>query len=95
MLKNSVDAVDRENIERIAQNVGKNIRYFRRLQDISQADLSAAIGVSHTCLWEWETSRRLPTVQNLMAVSEALDMNIPTLIYGEYYKRNRGTKQSN
>ena len=81
-------------------NIGKRIAEIRKENNLSQEELANKIYVSPKTISSWEVGRTLPSVDNLMAISDALNIKIDTLLYSkeirdEYIedgKRNKALK---
>ena len=40
--------------------IGKNIKHYRELSGLTQAELASALGVSSKLVWSWESNRTEP-----------------------------------
>ena len=49
--------------------ISKNIRYFRKRQDITRADLARLTGLSNTYIAEIETGRKTPSLKVLIKIA--------------------------
>jgi transcriptional regulator with XRE-family HTH domain len=67
----------------ILSGAGARIRAARRERGWSQDDLAAEVGVSRSAVAQWETDRAGQIRANLARVSEALQVSIEYLLYGE------------
>lgn len=58
------------------------LRPLREGRMLSKTALAKKLGVSTTCVWNWEEGNTLPRLENLQALSEALDVPIDYLQSG-------------
>lgn len=64
-------------------SVGKNIQKFRKEKNITQEELAEELNVTRQAVSNWETDKTQPDVDTLTQLSEALDVTVEELIYGE------------
>ena len=64
-------------------SVGKNIQKFRKAKNITQEELAEKLNVTRQAVSNWETDKTQPDVDTLTQLSEALDVTVEELIYGE------------
>ncbi len=64
-------------------NVSKNIRRLRTDGGLTQAQLADKLNVTRQTVSSWETGRTQPDLDTLLRLSDALDAEIETLIYGK------------
>ena len=64
-------------------SVGKNIQKFRKAKNITQEELAEELNVTRQAVSNWETDKTQPDVDTLTQLSEALDVTVEGLIYGE------------
>ena len=64
-------------------NISKNIKRLRTEKGITQESFSKMINVSRQAVSSWETGRTQPDIEMLGILSDALDVSIEELIYGE------------
>jgi len=69
--------------EPLLGGAGARIRAARRERGWTQDDLAAAVGVSRSAVAQWETDRAGQIRANLARVSEALQVSVEYLLYGE------------
>lgn len=62
---------------------GQRLADARKTKNISQEALADALGVSRQAVSKWETGESRPDVGNLIALCNALDLNIEYLCFGE------------
>lgn len=60
--------------------VGDNIRHFRRIRDLTQENLAEETGLSVNFISSVERGTRNISVNNLITISTALDVNISQLV---------------
>lgn len=72
-------------------NIGKNIKRLRMEKGVTQEAFAKTINVSRQAVSSWETGRTQPDIEMLGSLSEALEVSIEELIYGE----RRNTKIDN
>ena len=65
------------------EKTGKLIANLRKEKDLTQTGLAELIHVSDKAISRWETGRGFPDINNLEALSEALDITVMELINGE------------
>jgi ribosome-binding protein aMBF1 (putative translation factor) len=63
-----------------AHNVGEAIRAARERQDIAASELAAAVGVSASCVHQWESGRACPTLGRVMRIAWALGVSPSSLL---------------
>ena len=68
--------------------VGKNIKKFRVLKNMSQEDLAEHLSVTRQAVSNWETDKTQPDIETLHNISMVLGVSIEELIYG-----TEGTKR--
>ena len=64
------------------QDIGKNIRIMRIQQNITQDDLAERLFVSRQTVSNYETGRTRPDIDMLMRISEVLEVDVQSLLYG-------------
>lgn len=62
--------------------VGKNIKKYRALKNMSQEDLAEQLNVTRQAVSNWETGKTQPDIETLHNISMILDVSIEELIYG-------------
>ena len=62
--------------------VGKNIKKFRVLKNMSQEDIAEHLNVTRQAVSNWETGKTQPDIETLHNISMILDVSIEELIYG-------------
>jgi transcriptional regulator with XRE-family HTH domain len=62
------------------QDIGANIRYFRRKANLSIEQLAEQIPVSRPTLSNWENGLRTPDVYKLARIADILNISVDVLI---------------
>lgn len=57
------------------KKIGEQIRYYRKLVGLSQSELAKKAGMSMMSIRRYETGERLPTVDSLSKIVEALGIS--------------------
>lgn len=57
-----------------------NLKFIREQKGLSQNKLASMIGVNQTTIARWEDDNRVPTIDNAIDVSEALNIPLPELL---------------
>lgn len=66
----------------ISMSIGKTIARYRKLRELTQAELAAKINVHQTQIAHWETERAKPRKEYLQKLSEVLEVSIDALASG-------------
>ena len=61
--------------------LAKNMKRFREIMGISQADLAEKMGSSPTLIGKIETMKRFPSADSLNRIAEALNVKISDLFF--------------
>lgn len=62
------------------QKLGENIRNARLTEDMTQEQLAQQVGVSSTCISQYEAGKRRPNAEVLAIISETLCVSLDYLI---------------
>ena len=62
------------------ENIGLNIRNYRKQQKLSQVELAIEVGIDRAYLSEIENGRTNPSINILYAVADALKISIEQLL---------------
>lgn len=62
------------------QDIGTNIRYFRKRAELSIEELAEQIPVSRPTLSNWENGVRTPDIYKLTRISEILNISLDVLV---------------
>lgn len=60
-------------------SVGDNIRDIRKLKKMSQSELGKLLGVSQAMIAQYEKGKRIPKIETLARIAEALNVYIGKL----------------
>ena len=63
-----------------------NIKIARIQKNISQKQLGEMLGVTYQTISRWENGVMLPTTENLIKLSDALDVSIDYLLGRKVYE---------
>lgn len=63
-------------------SIGKNIKYYRTQKGISQEELGAAVFVTGKHLSYLETGTKVPSLELLILIANALDVSADDLLVG-------------
>lgn len=62
--------------------VGKNIKYYRRKNQLTQDDVAKLCNVTRQAVSNWETGKTKPDIQTLSLIAKGLEITEEDLIYG-------------
>lgn len=68
------------------KNIGKNIRYYRKIRSISQVDIAGILGIDKSTISLYENGKVNIPVKHLYAISNFLDIQI-SLFFEAYEKK--------
>ncbi|HCM90719.1 MULTISPECIES: helix-turn-helix transcriptional regulator [Vagococcus] len=60
--------------------ISSNIKKYRKLNQFSQEELASKMNISRQSISKWERGDALPSVENLVRLSELLDLSLDELI---------------
>ncbi len=66
--------------------VGRNIKKYREEKKLTQDDLAEKLSVTRQAVSNWECGKTEPDIETLHKISEALEISVEELIYGERRK---------
>ena len=66
--------------------VGKSIKKYREEKKLTQDDLAEKLSVTRQAVSNWECGKTQPDIETLHKISEALEVSVEELIYGEKRK---------
>lgn len=69
--------------ETIYKRMGAKIRYYRQLKDLNQTQFAEIICISPQYLSKIEYGKRVPSVEILISIAKALDVDISELLSGK------------
>lgn len=64
-------------------NIGKQIQYFRKRDNMSQEKLAEKIHVSRQSISNWENERNYPDIHNLLMMSILFNVSLDDLVKGD------------
>lgn len=64
------------------KNLGKNIKYFRKLNKISQRSFAKKMNTTQQRISEWECDKVEPSLYNVVKILKILDISFEELIEG-------------
>jgi len=67
--------------------LGKNIRKFRVLAELTQKQLAETVGCSDRHIGQVEIGKNIPSLEMTVAIANALNVGIDQLVYGDLYNR--------
>lgn len=67
-------------------NLGKNIKYFREKQELTQEQLGKLLHVTKVSISCYENEKRTPSVETLIKLSNIFKVTLDDLVKGEKYK---------
>ena len=70
-----------------------NLKKYRKNCKLSQAELAKKIGIERYRIADWEQGRSQPSLDNLVALANALSVSIETLLGTEYIKINESSDE--
>lgn len=73
--------------------LGENLLQFRKEKGLSQEELANKIGVSRQAVYKWETTSKMPDIENLILLCKEFDKNIEYFVEGA--KLLAGKKERN
>ncbi|PEM84868.1 transcriptional regulator [Bacillus wiedmannii] len=64
-------------------NIGRQIQYFRKRDNMSQEKLAEKIHVSRQSISNWENERNYPDIHNLLMMSVLFNISLDDLVKGD------------
>ncbi|AYA98873.1 helix-turn-helix domain-containing protein [Lachnoanaerobaculum umeaense] len=64
-------------------NVGENIKKFRKLKGLTQKELAEKLGITQQSVAQYERTNKLPKLETLLYIANALDITLNGLLFGE------------
>ena len=65
------------------RDIGKNIKDLRISKNLTQDELAEKLFVTRQTVSNYETGRTRPDIDSLMKISEVLETDIHTVLYGD------------
>lgn len=60
--------------------IGENIKYYRLKQKLTQKELAKQLFVSEKTIGHWETGKRIPSIDKIQTLSNALEVTIEDML---------------
>lgn len=76
-------------------DVGNQIRYYRKDNDLSQAELAEKIFVSSQTISNWENERSYPDLHNLIELATLFNVSLDQLVKGDVKLMRNAVDHSN
>ncbi|QIH77106.1 helix-turn-helix domain-containing protein [Macrococcoides canis] len=76
-------------------DVGNQIRYYRKDNDLSQAELAEKIFVSSQTISNWENERSYPDLHNLIELASLFNVSLDQLVKGDVKMMRNAVDHSN
>jgi transcriptional regulator with XRE-family HTH domain len=64
----------------MAARLAANIRSFREMRSLTQAELGQRAGIAAASISHFETGQRAPSLESLVKVADALDASVDVLL---------------
>ena len=74
--------------------LGENLLQFRKEKGLSQEELANKIGVSRQAVYKWETTSKMPDIENLILLCKEFDKNIEDFVEGAELLTGKKEKNS-
>ena len=62
------------------REIGERLRAARLRADLTQAQLGEKVGREHRTIHRWEYAYRIPTLEDLLLIADALDVPLADLV---------------
>jgi len=67
--------------------LGKNIKKYRQLAEMTQEQLAEAAGCSDRHIGQIETGKNIPSLAKTVKIANALNVSVDRLLYGDWENR--------
>jgi transcriptional regulator with XRE-family HTH domain len=64
----------------VARMLAANIKSFRELRSLTQAELGQRAGIAGASISHFETGQRVPSLESLIKVADALNVSVDALL---------------
>jgi transcriptional regulator with XRE-family HTH domain len=64
----------------VAQNIAEHLRESREMRSMTQAELGKKAGVAPASVSHFETGQRVPSLESLVKLADALEVSIDSLL---------------
>ena len=71
-------------------NIGEQIKRYRKEMKLSQKELGERLGVSQQHIAQYENGKRIPKIENIQKIANALDADILDILGDDYYIIEKG-----
>ena len=68
-------------------NLGKELRYQRKVNKLSQRDVAKVLGVGANAVSRWEVGDNTPSIYELIALADFYEISLDELVGRDYYGR--------
>ncbi|MDE6211411.1 MAG: helix-turn-helix domain-containing protein [Clostridia bacterium] len=68
-------------------NIGKELRYHRKVNNLSQKKIAQVLGVGDNAVSRWEIGDNTPSIYELIALADFYDISLDELIGRDYFGR--------
>ena len=68
-------------------NLGKELRYQRKVNKLSQKKIAEVLGIGATAISRWEMGECTPSIFELMALADFYDISLDELVGRDYFGR--------
>ncbi|MDE6606067.1 MAG: helix-turn-helix domain-containing protein [Clostridia bacterium] len=69
------------------KDLGKALKFQRKINNYSQKQLANILGIKQTTLSNWEIGRNEPPIEYLIALADLYDISLDELVERDYYGR--------
>lgn len=63
----------------LRKTIAASLKHYRQLRDLTQDDLAKLTWIGKTHISHFECGRRLPSLENLLKLTDALDVSIDSI----------------
>lgn len=75
------------NYHELETSIGERIRFYRETKNISQMELARRSDISNTSISNFEKGRQTPSLVTLAKLSQALEISLDDLFFGDISER--------
>ena len=68
-------------------NIGKELRYQREVNKLSQREVAKVLGIGANAISRWEMGDNTPSIYELIALADFYDISLDELVGRDYYGR--------
>lgn len=77
-----------------ADELSGNIRSARQATGMTQAELAQKVGVTDSCISQYETSKRMPNLETMSILSDILNTSLDDLIPKSHWEIPKDENQT-